>query len=97
MNIVEQYLIDGEAVAFSIPLRAKHLIISSTSSVGFYLTLFDGDGYGRRFHFGAQASLPFSIKDWCADATQFFITGNAGTPANAETVSVMILQNGSKY
>tara|TARA_R100001163_G_C4965450_1_gene127531 strand:+ start:23 stop:304 length:282 start_codon:yes stop_codon:yes gene_type:complete len=93
MNIVEQYLIDGTAVAFSVPLYAKHLIISSNSSVGFFLTLFDGDGYGKRFQFPAQANLPLDIKGWCADSTQFFITGNTGTPPNMETVSVLILDD----
>lgn len=93
MNIVEQYLIDGESVAFSVPLYAKHLIISSTSSVGFYMTLFDGDGYGRRFHFAPTATLPLDIKGWCADATQIFFTGAAGTPPSSETVSVLILND----
>ncbi len=93
MNIVEQYLIDGEPVAFSVPLYAKHLIISSTSSVGFYMTLFNGDGYGRRFWFSAQANLPLDIKNWCADATQIFFTGATGTPPSAETVSVLILND----
>ena len=88
-NIVERTLVDGKAVAFSVPTRAKHILISSTTSVGFFLTLFETDGDGKRFHFGPAHGI-LDIKDYCGDSTQFFITGNPGTPPGVERVSVWI-------
>ena len=88
-NIVERTLEDGKALAFSVPLRAKHLLISSNSSVGFVLTLYETDGQGKRFHFGPAHGI-LDIKDYCGDSTQFYITANAGTPAGVEFVSVWV-------
>jgi len=90
-NIVEQALLDGEPVAFSVPARAKHIIISSNSLAGFFLTLYETDGFGKRFHFPTSFSTPLDIKDYCGDSTQFFITGAEGT-APGEFVSVWVQQ-----
>ena len=88
-NIVERTLEAGKAIAFSVPMRAKHLLISSTSTAGFVLTLYETDGDGKRFHFNPAHPI-LDIKDYCGDSTQFFITANAGTVAGQERVSVWI-------
>lgn len=90
MNIVERTLIEGESVAFSIPLQASRIIISSDSAVGFYITLFEGDGQGRRFFVNGNMS-PLELRQWSSSVTTLFITGNAGTLPNAESVSVWVI------
>lgn len=90
MNIQERTLVEGEEVAFTVPLNASRILISSNSTAGFFITLFEGDGQGRRFFVNPLMPI-LDLRAWSADATQFFITGNAGTVPDAEFVSVWVI------
>lgn len=90
MNIQERTLAAGETVSFTVPLNASRILLSSNSSAGFYITLFEGDGQGRRFFVNPSMQV-LDLRAWTADATQFFITANAGTVADSEFVSVWVI------
>lgn len=90
MNIQERTLVAGQEVAFTVPLNASRILISSNSTAGFFITLFEGDGQGRRFFVNPSMQV-LDLRAWSADATQFFITANAGTVPDTEFVSVWVI------